>query len=437
MQIKHYLCSATPPIINIAGMKRIALSLLILTFSFLITAQSQITGTVEIENLYDDIIEGRYLNIKMTATNHGDEECNGGFSLNLYNDETNITILSTGKKGFSIPPGMTVQWEYEDGLNYYQKYGVRISFIPDGENPILLSDLIFTLSYDKIGTADYYDSQTGLYFTNIDYNTCYVYGFDDHCPNDLTIPETVNNHTVVCIGYKAFDGFSELNSIHLPATVEKIRDDAFKNCSNLKTIEIEEGLRIIGHSSFSACHNLSEISLPEGLTTIRDNAFSGCTIIESIVIPSTIKKFGYQPFLGCSGLKTLILPDADIDYGYSAFYNCKSLEKIYSLNETPIAIHEQIFYNYDYEQSHTDIFTNATLYVPIGTKQLYSSLEGWSSFGERIEEFDPTRVSAIQSNSSWVDIYNLKGQKTDGQSDSPNALKRGLYIIGNKKVFVP
>ena len=68
-------------------------------------------------------------------------------------------------------------------------------------------------------------------------------------------------------------------------------------------------------------------------------------------------------------------------------------------------------------------YTNATLYVPKGTKALYQNTEGWNKF-QNIVEFDATAVKGISGSSAEAKVstnYSVDGKLlTQPQS--------GLYL---------
>lgn len=94
---------------------------------------------------------------------------------------------------------------------------------------------------------------------------------------ELTIPETLDNHPVISIG-----------------------EEAFRGCKSLTIIVLPEGLEYIAEEAFQFCESLSSITLPQGLKTIGRWAFEGCRSLRAVEIPSGVELIGYHAFHNCS-----------------------------------------------------------------------------------------------------------------------------------------
>ena len=77
----------------------------------------------------------------------------------------------------------------------------------------------------------------------------------------------------------------DIESVNIPANVEKIENYAFYGCKNLKEVTIENGsLAVIGNDAFMGCKNLERIVIPATVTEIARYAFSGWTEEKTIVV---------------------------------------------------------------------------------------------------------------------------------------------------------
>lgn len=198
---------------------------------------------------------------------------------------------------------------------------------------------------------------------------------------ELTIPAEVDGVPVKSIFFDNLQLGSyveaEVETIHLPDTLESISLKAFLNMRSLKTVNIPESVTAIGQSAFSGCTGLTEITLPEGLLglgkacfkdcrnlskvqfsgnkleRIRDYAFARCYALQYIDLPASLNEIGRWAFYrtglksvripgGCclnalafsyaTKLKKVVFEDRTNQFfpmGASAFNGCKNLLKVY------------------------------------------------------------------------------------------------------------
>jgi hypothetical protein len=111
---------------------------------------------------------------------------------------------------------------------------------------------------------------------------------------------------------------------------------------------IEEGTRIIAGNAFYKCTGLTSVAIPNSVTSIGDYAFAYSTELTSVVIPNSVTSIGE-----------------------GAFYACDNISSVYSEIAEP--------FNCKYLFSK-DTYLNGTLYIPQGTKVLYTQVDGWKSF---------------------------------------------------------
>ena len=110
-----------------------------------------------------------------------------------------------------------------------------------------------------------------------------------------------------------FSGCDKLVEVKLPATTQKINNNAFKGCSELTTCAIPASVTHIGDYAFAKCKALKEVNIPAAVSYMGTAAFSECTSIETV------------KFNGCSALKSVKLSSGVEALGSKAFANCASL----------------------------------------------------------------------------------------------------------------
>ena len=88
---------------------------------------------------------------------------------------------------------------------------------------------------------------------------------------EVTVPDSLNGHTVTSIGGSAFYNCSSLTSITIPEGVTSIGPRAFQNCSSLTSITLPEGVTSIGQSAFANCRNLQSVTIPGSVQSIASD----------------------------------------------------------------------------------------------------------------------------------------------------------------------
>ena len=94
-----------------------------------------------------------------------------------------------------------------------------------------------------------------------------------------------------------------------------------------------------------------------------------------MAIPNSVISIGDYAFYVCTGLTSVTIPNSVTSIGLFAFSYCTRLTSVKVEKENPIGISSEVFSN----------LTNATLYVPKGTKALYETADVWKDFGNIVE----------------------------------------------------
>lgn len=220
-------------------------------------------------------------------------------------------------------------------------------------------------------------------------------------------------YSITDMDTQCFYSASNLTSISLPATIEKLPIGCFQRCEYLSSIQLPEKLKILESSCFNDCFSLKKIALPQTLEKIGD----GCFVCMG------------------DGLETIIIPASVKEIGKSAFgdYNSESFKSIYCESKEPVQA-KDIFLNY-YNGEASPLYDTCILYVPVGCVDKYKASEEWGRFAN-IKEFTPTAIQGIvidAHNEKSTTIYTLDGKKvgTDMQT-----LPKGIYVQSGKKIVV-
>ena len=220
---------------------------------------------------------------------------------------------------------------------------------------------------------------------------------------------TVIPSSVTSIGDRAFMDCSGLTSISIPSSVTSIGNSAFYGCSGLTSISIPSSVISIGSSAFIWCSGLTTITVDADnsvydsrnncnaiIKTATNELISGC---KNTVIPSSVTSIGGNAFYGCSGLTSISIPSSVTSIGNNAFYYCSGLTSVTCKSSTPPSLGEVVFWA-------TPI---STLYVPVGSRSVYSSTSGWSEFDNIVEaELDhvvfTTDVRLVNDGLTWLAV---------------------------------
>ena len=148
------------------------------------------------------------------------------------------------------------------------------------------------------------------------------------------------------IGAQAFSSNYELRSLFIPASVEKISQQAFRGCSNLMSITVDKDnktfdsrdncnaiietatntlvlasnsivaipatVKALGDNAFARL-NIRKLDIPEGVSEIGRYAFRDCDTITSVHIPRSVTRIGEWAFNDSDRL-TSIEVDPDNNY---------------------------------------------------------------------------------------------------------------------------
>lgn len=254
---------------------------------------------------------------------------------------------------------------------------------------------------------------------------------DENLSGDIVIPESIsyngNNYVVIRATNGAFQN-TDITSIILPNSITALGNICFRFCHNLTSVKLPDNITSLGDETFMTCSKLSVIELPKKLISLGQYCFMNCNITK-LTLPNSITTIGQGCFYSCSNLETVTLPQNITNLPASCFKDCKKLSGII-LHEGIISLKDCVFENClgltsiklpksinilaggcfkgcsnlsevtclwnnldDIDVANStfnNIFSEAKLYIPKGTTEIYKAKEPWSNFKYIIEENDIT-----------------------------------------------
>lgn len=168
---------------------------------------------------------------------------------------------------------------------------------------------------------------------------------------------------------RAYYGYQNLGSLHLPEGLEEIGEFAFAR-SSLQEVVIPEGVSSIGYGAFYHCDHLAQVQLPDTITHIAPKAFDNTGWVKQfyeqgtgdflvagdgiliaykgnsaqVQIPEGIRQIGPEVFQGHTEITSVSLPDSLEIIGEGAFENCSGLTQLSGMNQVRI-IRDRAFYH--------------------------------------------------------------------------------------------
>lgn len=224
----------------------------------------------------------------------------------------------------------------------------------------------------------------------------------------------------------------DLSNFVFPQDKTIVPKNTFRAVKKLKQITLPNTLKTIGDYAFYDA-GLTSVEIPVDVESIGDMAFALCTEIKKIVIPDHVRYLGTGVFCGCANLTSLTIgrnwnQETNLFDGING--ELPSLKIIVSKITEPKDL------NFAGRAWYWPTGDEATLYVPIGTKEAYLKCKGWNEISNIVEgepnNSDPTEIHKPQTVSKETDmrVFTL-----DGRIVNNKVLKPGVYIKG-RKIFM-
>lgn len=170
--------------------------------------------------------------------------------------------------------------------------------------------------------------------------------------------------------------------------------------------------------------DLSDLTYFTGMEELAETAFRSCTSLRRATLPDQLKIISARAFQGCTKLESVTLGSRIYSIADYAFYNDNAIRefRIYVTDPSTINMGSSVF--------STSALSNATLYVPYGSRELYEKADVWKNFSSIVEMRSQavTGYTAEPQADTEYYIYNLalKNNIARGEAYGTQA------VVGNR-----
>lgn len=276
--------------------------------------------------------------------------------------------------------------------------------------------------------------------------------------NCTSLKHVTLSPTITKLNSQSFDG-SGIEEFTIPDHVTTLGTSVFQNCKSLKKIDTGDGITKLMGNTFRYDSALVSVRIGKKVTEIASYAFRNNVGLDTLAIPTNVTKLNANILMGCK-IKHLVLADTtaaltttstsfkdaqilDLYVGRNATYlqsfKYDSLQSltigslVTSIDTASLAAPTKIVEVTSLIQDPTqlvpkfsaDVYKNATLTVPTGTKALYQAAEGWKEFFT-IQEKTPTAVTDVHvadASATPVARFSIDGRQLDEPQPGINIIK--------------
>lgn len=233
---------------------------------------------------------------------------------------------------------------------------------------------------------------------------------------------------VTMISDHMFDGCPKLEEFSLPSTMKSIGVMAFFECDVLPTLTLPEGLESIDRYAFSRCNAFTEVVIPSTCLTLGKGIFCSADNLHAVTFPEALTELPAETFSYCTGLTTYTVPDHIESIGTLCFEYCLNLQSVTFGSGVKTLADKTVTTCLALTQVGckapepptcvattfpTEVYSQATLTVPMDKIDAYRQAEGWKNFGNIIGNPDwQSGISDVVAPTSGEERwYNLQGQE--------------------------
>lgn len=230
---------------------------------------------------------------------------------------------------------------------------------------------------------------------------------------EMNLPEGLET-----IGESAFWGSGELKKVVIPESVIDLGLGAFAQNDSLHSIVFPQNITKLPDLFVAYSMSIDTIIIPDNVSVIGENAFMFDFNIKYVHFPKKLKRIGLDAF--CQNKITEIVFPETIEFiGKGAFADSYLLEKIYCPTQVPPFA--EFDDRYDNNSWPFTFLNKVTLYIPIGTGDLYRNADCWKDFDYIVETDDfPSQCGItfatnynVSSSNGMITIDNMANRTVD------------------------
>ena len=238
------------------------------------------------------------------------------------------------------------------------------------------------------------------------------------CTSLKSVDWSAPSHTIPAYTFADCIG---LQALTFSGAVKEVGERAFDGCRSLSDFDFSS-VGSLGERAFSGCLSFKDLQLTSELEVIPDGAFEHCYGLQTLVIGKNVKRIGASSFESCSSLTDMELGRDLEEIDRKAFSGCEELQRIYSVNTLPPAIH--------YDTFAPKVYERASLMVYTSSRSRYMQSPVWVDFRNviAVESF-PLAVSDINRDNTFA--CELNGHTLTLRSEAPV----GVYAIDGSVIY--
>ena len=206
----------------------------------------------------------------------------------------------------------------------------------------------------------------------------------------------------------------------------------FWDASSLSELYLSDSVEDIGVSAFYMCPIKNTFKIPSKLTIIHGSTFSHSKFKVIDLNSDNLLEISNEAFVGHTDFyhptkaecEEIILGKNVNKIGSYAFYKQKGVKKFTSFNPIPPVIDA----NQSTKFLPSNVYADATLFVPQGSAEKYKSADIWKYFWN-IKEMESTGVNDVNLDvvDEIVAVYDLSG---NSKEDTTNGINIIVYKSG-------